>query len=215
MKSERNRCIALAGLYQAATLVDQIGRHGQCDAKTMGSSLYSLFQIDAESVEAVYDGLQGVEFGLRSLHQQLSNAVERHLEITQYAILLLQLEKKLSKQRDMLNTIQQGIEQTTQRLDHFALNHPNIVAQLADIYLNTISTLNPRIMVKGETMHLQNPDNANLIRALLLAGIRSAMLWRQCGGKKYQIIFGRQKLMGLTKELLASLPEDTTATKYH
>ena len=59
-------------------------------------------------------------------------------------------------------------------------------------------------MVKGEPPHLQNPDNINKIRALLLAGIRSAMLWRQVGGLRRHIIFNRRKLLTITHRLLAS-----------
>ncbi len=43
--------------------------------------------------------------------------------------------------------------------------------------------------------HLQQTDNAAKIRALLLAGIRSARLWRQLGGHRWQLIFSRRKLL--------------------
>ncbi|MCP4993969.1 MAG: lysogenization regulator HflD, partial [Gammaproteobacteria bacterium] len=77
----------------------------------------------------------------------------------------------------------------------FPMLHQNILGQLADIYSQTLSTMQPRIMVNGEPLHLQNSDNTNYIRSLLLAGIRSAMLWHQCGGKRLQIIMSRQKII--------------------
>ena len=59
------------------------------------------------------------------------------------------------------------------------------------LYQDTISTLGPKIMVSGEQPHLSNERNANKVRALLLAGIRSAVLWKQCGGSRWQFLFGR------------------------
>ena len=83
----------------------------------------------------------------------------------------------------------------------------NILAGLADIYSTTISTLSPRIMVRGEPLHLQNPENINRIRALLLAGIRSAMLWRQCGGRRLQILLGRKRLWRISDDLMRRAQE--------
>ena len=43
--------------------------------------------------------------------------------------------------------------------------------------------------------HLQQPNNAAKIRALLLTGIRAARLWRQLGGHRWQLLFSRRKLL--------------------
>ena len=43
--------------------------------------------------------------------------------------------------------------------------------------------------------NLQQPNNASKIRALLLAGIRSARLWRQLGGHRWQLVISRRKLL--------------------
>ena len=95
----------------------------------------------------------------------------------------------------MIQQIAQGIEGARAKLVHFPKLHPNLLAHLADIYSQTVSQLQPRIMVKGEPNYLQNPDNQNRIRSLLLAGIRAAWLWRQVGGSRWRIVFGRNKLL--------------------
>ena len=41
---------------------------------------------------------------------------------------------------------------------------------------------------------LSNEDNAAAIRALLLAGVRSALFWRQLGGRRWQLLFFRNRL---------------------
>ncbi|MCW8945288.1 MAG: high frequency lysogenization protein HflD [Sedimenticola sp.] len=202
MKSNRERCIALAGVFQAAHLAAKIAEQGATESESMEASIQSLFKINADSAEDVYGGLRGIEPGLRLIQQQLGEKKSDAIMVTQYVIALLHLEGKLTKNRAMQEHIREGIQLADQRRDHFHLLHANIIAQLADIYSTSISTLKPRIMVQGDPLHLQNPDNVNRIRALLLAGIRSAMLWRQCGGSRWQIIFNRKNLAEEARRLL-------------
>jgi high frequency lysogenization protein len=202
MKTERDRCIALAGVFQAAELARQVATKGMGDTAAMEASLGSLLKIDADSVSDVYGGVDKVLPGLRTVQRLLTSRKQADGEVTRYVIALLHLERKLSRSPKMLQIIQDGICLAQERVEHFHLMHPNIVSQLADIYSNTISTLKPRIMVHGEPLHLQNPDNVNRIRALLLAGIRSAMLWRQCGGRRLQVLFGRKRLLSEINSLL-------------
>ncbi len=202
MKTEQDRCLALAGIFQAAALASRVARRGVAETAAIEASIHSLFQLDADSVEEVYGSVSGVAFGLRILKEQLHNGRSRDIEIARYVISLLHLERKLAKRDTMLKEIGSSIQTTVTRLEHFPLLHPNILAGLAEIYTETISTLPPRIMVQGEPLHLQNPENINRIRALLLAGIRSAMLWRQCGGRRLQILLGRRKLWQTAEDLL-------------
>lgn len=203
--SERDRVLALAGIYQAAYCVQQIARRGQVDANAMEALIYSLFQTDPESTEAVYGDASRVAPGARALAAQLAGKATRNLELMRYAILLVQLERKLAANRLMLNQIADGIAAAQSRLEHFPMLHPNILAQLAEIYSATLSRLQPRIIVHGEPLHLQNPENVNRIRSLLLAGIRAARLWRQTGGSRWQILLGRKRLLAQARSL-SSVP---------
>ncbi|MCB1759507.1 MAG: high frequency lysogenization protein HflD [Gammaproteobacteria bacterium] len=202
MRSDRDKAIALAGVFQAADLAAQIAHRGMAESEAMEASIHSLFQIDAASVVAVYGGAAGVAHGLKTLSQQLAGITGRKIETTRYVISLLHLERKLKSDRAMQSLIGGRIEENQPRLLHYPLLHANILAGLAAIYTDSISNLKPRIMVQGNPMHLQNQDNIDKIRALLLAGIRSAMLWRQCGGGRFSILFGRKRLLATTRELL-------------
>jgi len=206
MYSEQDRTLALAGIYQAARLAQQIGRRGMADTQAMTTCIYSLFQVDAESVEAVYGGPAGLANGLQVLYGQLEGSGGRDMELTRHIIALIQLERRLSGRPEMLERITQGLGAATQRLEHFPMLHPNILAQLAEFYSATISTLQPRIIIRGEALHLQNPDNQHKIRALLLAGIRSAMLWRQVGGQRLQLLLHRRRIIEQTRRLLQQIP---------
>ena len=204
--TKREQTIALAGIFQAATLVDQIANKGLANSAIIESSIESLFRFDVDSTESVFGSLAGISSGLRVLNEQmgaLNN--ERNLDVAKYVISMIALEKKLSANPEMLNQISDSFNEIQKSMDFFSLMHENVFAKIGDLYKNTISTLQPKIVVQGERIHLSNESNANKIRALLFAGIRAAVLWRQCGGSRWQILFGRKKHLNECKILLAEI----------
>lgn len=202
--TDTERTLALAGIFQAAHLVQQIARRGMADdERALEASLQSLFMRDAESTEAVYGGARNVALGLRVLQKQLDkHTALRDLELTKYVIGVMHLERQFAARPSLLEKIAQGIEQTRPQLQHLTVTDPHVVAALAGIYSDTLSTLTPRIMVNGEPRHLANAECANTIRALLLAAIRSAVLWRQCGGSRLRLLFSRNATLREIEKLL-------------
>jgi high frequency lysogenization protein len=200
--SERDRMIALAGIYQAAWCAQGIARRGMADSDAMAACIGSIVNTDAEDVPSVFGGIRGIAPGLRQFIHQLKGGNRRDVELTRYVIALMHLERKLAGNPEMTKVIGEGIENARIRLEHFHLLHGNILAQLADIYSQTISNLQPRIIVHGEALHLQNPDNANKIRTLLLAGIRAAWLWHQVGGRRRHILLWRRRMLETAGALL-------------
>ncbi|TAL43898.1 MAG: lysogenization regulator HflD [Methylovulum sp.] len=189
-----NQTIALAGIAQSAALVHQLAITGAADASAMEASIGSVLKIDSDSVIDVYGSLAGLKLGFEQLNAQMTGYKITYPEQARYSASLVFLENQLSTRKDLLNTIQIGITKAQAQSEHFGLLHENVLANLGDIYANTLSTLQPRIMVNGEADYLSRPDIANKIRACLLAGIRSAMLWRQCGGTRWKFLFYRKKI---------------------
>lgn len=202
MNQLEQQTIALAGVYQAAALVDTLARNGQADPVAMEKSLYSVFQTEADSTTEIFSGLDGVRYGLQKLQQQLTSPAREQIGTTRYSISVLLLSGKLLKNPEKLKRISEGIKIAAAKLDLYDYTHSNQIAALADIYSGVISDLSPRIMVKGDPMHLQNPETQNRVRALLLAGIRAAILWRQLGGSRIQLLFKRKLLVKTAKQLL-------------
>jgi high frequency lysogenization protein len=200
--SDEERLTALAGVYQAAWCAQAVARRGMADSAAMEACIHSVFQTDAPTVAAVFGDPSRIAPGVRQIVQQLGGEGGRDIELTRYVVALLQLERKLDGNRQLLGKIAEGIEETRGRLAHFHLLHGTVLARLAEIYRDTLSTLQPRIMVRGEALHLRNPDNANRIRALLLAGVRAARLWSQLGGRRVQILLGRRRLLKAAEALL-------------
>ncbi len=204
----KNRTLALAALYQSAFLVQQIAKHGHADSQAIRTIIYSLFQLEAPSVLGVYDDLAGLRVGLEQLVIQFEGKQARDMEIVRYVVSLLHLERKLSRLPTHLQAIHDKITIITEELDDNHLTSMGTLSQLADIYAQHVSNVTPRIMVSGEPVYLQNPDKASSIRALLLGGIRNAMLWRQLGGTRKQLILGRRKWVESARAFLEQMEAD-------
>ena len=58
-------------------------------------------------------------------------------------------------------------------------------------------------VTSGEQTYLRNNDNAAKIRALLLAGIRAAVLWQQLGGSRWTLFWSRRRYIATAKKLLS------------
>jgi len=202
MRPESDRALALAGVFQAALLTRQAARDGRFDQDAATASLDSVFRIDAESVPAVFGGPAGVAAGLRELVAQLGHPSRQRLEVARYAFSLLQLERKLAAEPRRLETIGNGLRITATRLPELAVTDPEVINSLADIYREQISTLTPRIMVQGDPSLLQRSETGARIRAFLLAGIRAARLWRQCGGRRWHLFLRRRALIDAARRAL-------------
>lgn len=205
IKTLTNQTIALAGLTQAVHLVQSIAKTGSADPETMEVSIGSVLKINADDVLDVFGGLDKLKTGLKVLERQLGGPHVIDPDLARYAASLIFLERKLQSQPKMLETIRAGVEKATAQAAHFGIVHENVLANLAALYQATISQLRPRVMVQGEPIHLTNPANAEKIRSLLLAGIRSAVLWRQCGGSRWKLLIFRRKMLDEVRRLLRSL----------
>lgn len=200
LNSLQERVLALSGIFQAARLVQQLARRGRADVDPFVASVHSILRIDAADTAAVYGGARGVSLGLKLLQEKLGGgANSRDLEMAKYVIAMLQLEAALRRRPEVVDAIRQGIDairaQTGAREDEPDDTVPaQLLERIAELYTRTLSTLTPRIMVTGEQGHLANPQVAASVRAALFAGIRSAVLWRQLGGNRWQLLLSRRRL---------------------
>lgn len=186
--------IALAGLAQAVYLVQRIAKTGAADSEDVEACIGSILKINADDVEDVYGGLDKLKTGFAVLEKQLGGAESVDTELARYAAALIYLEGQYRRKAAMQEVVRGGIEKAAVQAAHFGLAHENVLANLADVYQQTISQLRPRIMVTGEPVYLTHPASASRIRALLLAGIRSVWLWRQCGGNRWTFLLQRGKI---------------------
>ncbi|XLY90325.1 high frequency lysogenization protein HflD [Ectopseudomonas mendocina] len=197
MTPMQEQLVALGAVFEAAVLADKIARTGQVSEASMSCMLGSLLVRDPQTTLAVYGG---DDLNLRDGYRALISSLERNPSALQreplrYSLAMIGLERQLDKRSDMLQIMGSRLDQIQQQVEHFGLVHDNVIAACGGLYQDTISTFRQRIQVHGDMRFLQQPNNAAKIRALLLAGIRSARLWRQLGGHRWQLVFSRGKLL--------------------
>lgn len=203
-RSLSDRTIALAGIFQAAALVQDLANGRTPAAAALEASVASIFRIDADNVPDVFGGTARVCYGLEQVCSALGASVQPgDMTVMGYALGLLRLEPKLRRQSALLQALRAGIEKARTQAAHFGQMHHNVMANLADVYLRTIGTINPRIMVSGDAVHLNNQRTVDSIRTLLLAGMRAAVLWRQCGGSRWSLVLSRGRLAAEAARLAA------------
>ncbi|MFS2156153.1 high frequency lysogenization protein HflD [Pseudomonas sp. Pseusp122] len=197
MSPIQEQLTALGAVFQAAVLVDRIAKTGQVNDAALNCMLGTLLVLDPKDTLDVFGG---DDLNLREGYRALASALERDPQTLQreplrYALSMLGLERQLAKRDDMLDTIGKRLPQIKSQVEHFGVTHENVIAATGALYQDTLSTLRQRIQVHGDMRNLQQPNNASKIRALLLAGIRCARLWRQVGGHRWQLVISRRKLL--------------------
>ena len=203
-KNYKEITLALAGIAQATKLVEQVAKTGHVESEAYKYSIESLLDLNPSSTLAVYgDEVKNLRLGLETLRDILTGQ-HKHQDALRYGFGAMHLQKSLAGNKNMLNILGSRLGQAAQQAEHFSSIHENVIANLGGIYSDTISTFRFRIQVMGNQSYLSQPRIAHQIRALLLAAIRSTMLWRQLGGNRWQLLLQRKVIANMVDELLRS-----------
>ena len=204
MTSEnQNKTIALAGMHQALLQIQNIAWEDKRSFDQIDVCLSSLFIRDPNTYIEVYGQIENIQEGLKALRASFKNKHDKQaLERARYMVGLMILSKKFNK----FSGLDEQIRTTLSLLDDAAQDLENqrdyIIERIAQLYQNTLSKISPRIIIYGKPEILNNNENAALIRSLLLAGLRSAMLWYQAGGSQLNLLLGKSKYLQNIEQLL-------------
>ncbi|MFT4862170.1 MAG: high frequency lysogenization protein [Pseudohongiellaceae bacterium] len=209
--------IALAAVAQCAALVDVLATKGSCSQADLAASINPLLVLKPLSYDDVFPNVVDQARGLRTLTGMFSNDRSREKsDVVRYTLGLLQLRSLLMQDDEMQQQIGSGLvgipplqmsyfSSADEESDSLA-EQDQTIDQLASLYRDTISSLSYRIQVQGRSDHLKNETIAKQIRALLLAGIRAAVLWHQVGGRRWRLLIYRSRIQqsadGIRKRLL-------------
>jgi high frequency lysogenization protein len=196
------RVIALAGVFQASRLVQALATRGNAETASAESSLASVFRIDADSAAEVFGGIAGVRYGFEQLIAQLERG-EREIGFTQLVLNVLRVERRLGREPAVRARLRAGIEQIEPEARRDGVLADSVQSRMAALYCDTLSHLRPRVIVHGNPAHLANPRDVERIRAMLLAAVRAAVLWRQVGGGQFRLLLRRREYAMLARGLLA------------
>ena len=197
-----NQTLALGGIFQSVHLCKTLAISGTCEQDELDGTLRSIMTLKTDRVIDAYGGnTSGIGRGLRILKSQLGgNAESRDMDLARYSLALIQLGTNVLNDANTVEQLRIGISRA-QAMEKPATD-PDIISNLANLYRSSISHLSPRIMVSGQPEYLNNEQVAAKIRATLLSGLRAVVLWRQCGGTRPGLLFGRTRYLQSAKTLL-------------
>lgn len=206
MNSREDQVMALAGIFQSATLIEQLARKGDINQAAFDCCIDSLFTFESNSVLDIYGDIAGLNRGLQALVEYLDGRnVQTGKSAAYYIMAMMKLSNNLIEQEALSNQLQEDLRNIQRHSTDFEMSQKSVLNNIDGLYQKSISHLQPRIIVRGDQTILSNSNNAAKVRALIFAGIRSAVLWHQLGGSKWKLIFLRRKYVECAKKLLATI----------
>lgn len=203
MTQLQDQTLALASMFQSATMINQLAHGQHINQAAFDCSLDSLFTMHASSIDEIYGGGDGLIPGIKALVSYMSGQNRSPDRLVAYYVLsMIKLEQRLLKNQPLVDRVQQGLEDIEKQTRQFEMSQLAKVHKIDGLYQDTISQIKPRIIVQGDQAQLSQSDNTSKIRALLFSGIRAAVLWRQRGGSRWKLIFLRKKYVQQAERLL-------------
>ena len=196
-----DRVLALGALLVALSQVRRIAETGQSDTATLQLALDSVFRLDAADTAAAVGGVDAVRPGLRLLRDYLAGT-NKDEALGKLAMAVMQLERRFVADAAMTERVRTGLRALQGAVERLGSPHHDVVAGLASLYADTISHLRPRVMVQGNPHYLGQAGVVAEIRALLLAALRAAVLWRQMGGSLWDFLFRRRDMAAAIDQLM-------------
>ncbi|QIQ41850.1 MAG: high frequency lysogenization protein HflD [Buchnera aphidicola (Microlophium carnosum)] len=201
--------LSLAGIFQSAHLVQQLAYSGKCDSNAFNVCLKSILEINSTSLIAIYgNNEKNLVIGLKVLIATLtfSSFSYSYIELIKYIFNMIIIERKLKINRMASYSLKNKISFISNEY-YLNYNIKNLTSKLATLYLEIISSLGSRIIVKGIKNFLQDLQIQEQIRCLLFSGIRAIVLWKQYGGNQLQLIYFRYFIIKKAKKILYNLKE--------
>lgn len=207
MADIKGETIALAALFQACTQIIRIAKTGFVDPFACAALFRGLIITNPQTVEDIYRPVD-LKLGLKVLSASMSSSGSDKsadiIEVSKLAFRIIGLTVTIEKNDLVFRRLGAQIDELRgkmlNRYPEFEAGDPNQILDpdnikdFSDIYQGLISSNFPAVMIYGEEEHLTNDSNQQTIRALLLTGVRSVVLWRQLGGRRRFLLFRRRAI---------------------
>ena len=192
-----DQALALAGVFQSAELVAKLATEGHVSEEQLSAAMSALLNQNPETVRSLYGNVSDIELGINSMREMINDRTQASTDVMRYVIGIMYLARRLTADTVRIKHVGDGITNAKRQADHFSVTHENVIANIAGLYTDTVSTIKGRIQVTGNAFYLEQPAIAQRVRCLLFAGIRSAFLWHQLGGKRSHILWHRNNLLAV------------------
>lgn len=203
---DQERILALAGLIQSSALVYEVAMENKLDEAAFAVCMKSIYNQEPATFMDIYGNIAGLEKGLSILTRIFTSPKSlQYREISRYTVSALHLAGKLLKNKPLIEKLSAKIRFSASQAEYFSATHSNVIASIAQAYVDTLGSLPFRIQIIGRPEIMKRPETLDKARALLLAAVRSAVLWQQLGASQWQLLFKRKALTKAAQQMLANM----------
>jgi len=204
MSSIDKQLYSLAALYQSCNAISRIAWEGKYEEKEFLPLIKSILDVDSDDPLAIYQKPTSLKSGFEFLKKQVVDDIfTRSSETRRYISSIKDLVKRI-------NTSSIIDEQFKKRIDRlneteYEKNTDDTVLEIGQLYKDTFSKLEPRIVISGDNQYLKEDLNAARIRTALMAAIRSVYLWKSCNGSNFKFFLFRKRYVKRIREIIETM----------
>ena len=204
MSSIDKQLYSLAALYQSCNAISRIAWEGKYEEKEFLPLIKSILDVDSDDPLAIYQKPTSLKSGFEFLKKQVVDDIfTRSSETRRYISSIKDLVKRI-------NTSSIIDEQFKKRIDRlneteYEKNTDDTVLEIGQLYKDTFSKLEPRIVISGDNQYLKEDLNAARIRTALMAAIRSVYLWKSCNGSNFKFFLFRKRYIKRIREIIETM----------
>lgn len=186
-----NSCLAFVAMCQCCELVTRVSRNQTVTLEDYEMLFKGIALRNVDDVTDIYPDPKALKIGVE-LYEDALRGRRKNTPMTNYVFAVINLTINLLRNNHALEELSKAIDTLPQAYEFFALDDAKLHEKLALIYKDIVSPAGPKVVVMGDKKTLSDPAAQHLIRALLLAAVRATVLWRQVGGRRRQLVFGRR-----------------------
>ena len=192
---------SLAALYQSCNAISRIAWEGKYDDEEFSPLIKSILDVNSDDPLSIYEEPTLLKSGFEFLKKQVIDDIfTRSSETRRYISSI----KNLVKRIDTSNIIDDQFRKNIDRLNEIKREKTidDLVLEIGQLYIDTFSKVEPRIVISGDNQYLKIDLNAARIRTALMAAIRSVYLWKSCNGSDFKFFLFKKRYIKRIKEII-------------
>ena len=192
---------SLAALYQSCNAISRIAWEGQYDEKEFLPLIKSILEVESDDPLKIYQKPNSLKSGFEFLKKQVIDDIfTRSSETRRYISSIKDLVKRINTSSIIDGQFRKRIDQLNE--NEHGKNTDSIVLEIGQLYKETFSRLEPRIVISGDNQYLKQDLNAARIRTALMAAIRSVYLWKSCNGSDFKFFLFKKRYTSRIREII-------------
>ena len=195
---------SLAALYQSCNAISRIAWEGKYDDEEFSPLIKSILDVNSDDPLSIYEEPTLLKSGFEFLKKQVIDDIfTRSSETRRYISSI----KNLVRRIDTSNIIDDQFRKNIDRLNEIKREKTidDLVLEIGQLYIDTFSKVEPRIVISGDNQYLKIDLNAARIRTALMAAIRSVYLWKNCNGSDFKFFLFKKRYIKRIKEIIVAM----------